>query len=101
MIGTPLDQLAQLSSINDILNCDVDKDGLLDIIVAGNLYGSEVETPRNDAGYGMFLKGSGTGFKAWAPSQSGLLIDGEVKHIQLLKSKTKKTRLFLSGITTY
>ena len=24
----------------------------------GNQYGSEVETPRNDAGYGFYLKGS-------------------------------------------
>ncbi|MBL4879732.1 MAG: VCBS repeat-containing protein, partial [Oleispira sp.] len=41
---------AQLSSINEILIDDYDKDGFLDLLIAGNLYASEAETPRNDAG---------------------------------------------------
>jgi hypothetical protein len=48
---------AQLSSVNQIIAKDVDKDGNLDLVMAGNLYGSEVETPRNDAGMGLFLIG--------------------------------------------
>ena len=50
---------AQISSVNEILVNDYDKDGYLDILLAGNLLVSEVETPRNDAGYGLFLKGNG------------------------------------------
>jgi len=30
-------------------------------MMAGNLHGSEVEAPRNDARYGVFLKGNGAG----------------------------------------
>ena len=52
---------AQLSSINQILVDDFDRDGNLDALVAGNLYWSEVETPRNDAGTGLLLKGNGKG----------------------------------------
>jgi len=36
-----LPNLAQVSSINQILIEDFDKDSNLDIVVAGNLYGSE------------------------------------------------------------
>ena len=52
---------AQIFPINQILPDDYDKDGFLDILIAGNLYASEVETPRADAGQGLFLKGNGEG----------------------------------------
>ena len=93
MIGKPLDRLAQQSSINSVFNFDFDKDGILDIIVAGNLYGSEVETPRNDAGYGLYLQGIEHSFKALPAFQSGLLVDGEVKHIDMLKGPNGKDKI--------
>jgi enediyne biosynthesis protein E4 len=40
---------------------DVDGDGNLDAILGGNLYNSEAETPRNDASYGLWIKGDGNG----------------------------------------
>lgn len=58
---TPLPIEAQLSATNEILIDDIDKDGNLDILLAGNLYQSEVETPRNDASFGAVLMGSGDG----------------------------------------
>ena len=48
--------LSQLSAINKILKKDIDKDGYVDIIVSGNMFNSEVETPRNDGSVGVFLK---------------------------------------------
>uniref|UniRef100_UPI004056EF41 hypothetical protein n=1 Tax=Zobellia laminariae TaxID=248906 RepID=UPI004056EF41 len=57
-------------------------DGNLDILVAGNLYASEVETPRNDAGHGLFLEGNGKGkFTAIPPSDSGFFVSGDVKNM--------------------
>ena len=50
---------AQVASINGIIIEDVDKDGIKDLIIAGNMYGSEIEIPRIDAGVGLFLKGKG------------------------------------------
>lgn len=71
---------AQTSSINQILIDDYDKDGNLDALVAGNLFWSEVETTRNDAGYGIFLKGDGAGnFQGTDAAQSGLFVPGDVK----------------------
>lgn len=77
---------AQISSVNDIAIEDIDKDGNLDIILAGNLYGSEVETPRNDAGMGLYMQGDGKGNFGPVPMhESGLFIPGEVRHIKKLQ----------------
>src|SRR5690606_28411439 len=50
-----LPAITQLSSVNAIISEDLNKDGKLDLILGGNMYGSEVETPRNDASYGSIL----------------------------------------------
>ncbi|TVZ57337.1 VCBS repeat protein [Lutibacter sp. Hel_I_33_5] len=71
---------AQFSSVNQILVKDYDNDGNLDVLIAGNLHNSEVETPRNDAGYGLFLKGKGNGFfNSITPLESGFYVPGDVK----------------------
>lgn len=77
---------AQTSSINKILVDDYDKDGNLDVLVAGNLFSSEVETPRNDGGYGLYLKGKGNGdFKPIMSSESGFFTTGDVKDLEHIK----------------
>ncbi len=83
-----LPQKAQLSSINQIIVQDFDNDGNLDATIVGNLYASEVETPRNDASYGLLLKGDGQGhFKALPPTQSGFFVPGDVKDMATIKTK--------------
>ena len=81
----PLPQLAQISSINKFIVDDFDADGNLDVVLAGNLYNAEVETPRNDASFGLFLQGDGAGgFKAQTMMESGLKIVGDVRGMELL-----------------
>ncbi len=85
-----LPNMAQISSVNQILIDDYDKDGYLDALIAGNLYVSEVETPRNDAGYGLFLKGNGKGdFKAVPVTKSGFFVPGDVKEMATIKVGNK------------
>ncbi len=87
----PLPQLAQLSSINKFVVDDFNSDGNLDVILAGNLYNSEVETPRNDASFGLFLQGDGNGeFKAKTMMESGLKIVGDVRDMELLNKNGRK-----------
>ncbi|MEX2235715.1 MAG: VCBS repeat-containing protein [Cyclobacteriaceae bacterium] len=77
---------AQISSINSTVVADVDGDGIKDLIVAGNMYGSEIETPRNDASVGLFLKGlGGCNYKPVPPHQSGLYLPYDVKDMKLIK----------------
>jgi hypothetical protein len=87
----PLDNLAQISNQNAILTEDVDQDGNMDIIMAGNLYATEVETIRNDAGIGILLKGDGSGNFRPAPfPESGLYADGDIKNMGWMKTSSGK-----------
>ena len=80
-----LPTLTQLSSINKILKKDIDKDGYMDIVVSGNMYNSEVETPRNDGSVGVYLKYTpDKGFEAISTQKSGLFINGDVKDMEFI-----------------
>ena len=85
----PLPNQVQLSSINGIVSDDFNQDGHLDLVVAGNLFNAEVETTRNDAGYGDLLLGDGEGnFKPIPYQQSGIYLPHDTKEIKSLKSKS-------------
>lgn len=78
----------QISSINQILVKDFDNDGNLDAVMAGNLHVSEVETPRADAGIGLFLKGAGNGtFTPIDARNSGFYAPGDVKDLAEINIK--------------
>lgn len=86
-----LPQLAQVSSINKFVVDDFNADGNLDVVLAGNLYNSEVETPRNDASFGLFMEGNGSGdFTPRTMMESGLKIVGDVRDIESLSRNNKK-----------
>lgn len=81
---------AQVSPINAIVVEDLDGDGLLDLVIAGNNYDTEVETPAYDAGKGLFLKGASGGiFEAIPTSKSGLVLPYNLKDMKLLNFKFK------------
>lgn len=81
----------QRSSINSILAIDLNKDGFKDLLLAGNLYGSEIETPRNDAGIGSLLvNNDGKGFKAIPKYESGLNLPYDVKDLKLIRLANNK-----------
>ncbi len=83
-----LPNLAQFSSINQIIVKDFDNDTYLDAVIAGNLYSSEVETPRNDASNGLYLKGDGKGnFEPIVSHKSGLFAPNDVKDLAIIKIK--------------
>ena len=66
-----------------------------DLIVGGNHYQSEVETPRNDAGFGLILTGNGTGYDVVPPNSSGLLIKGDLRNIKTMRLGKDKDTAFL------
>jgi hypothetical protein len=81
---------AQFAPINSIVADDVDEDGNIDLIVAGNEYQTASATGRYDASYGLFVKGDGKGnFTAVNFLNSGLIIDGDVKDLKIINIKTK------------
>ncbi len=87
----PLPQLAQLSSINKFVVDDFNSDGNLDVVLAGNLYNAEVETPRGDASFGLYLQGDGAGnFETRTMMESGLKIVGDVRGMAEISISGKK-----------
>ncbi|MDP3313707.1 VCBS repeat-containing protein [Lutibacter sp.] len=87
---TSLPNLAQLSSVNKTLIDDFDKDGHLDIVIAGNLFGSEIETTRNDSSIGLLLKGDGKGnFTPVTRLNSGFYAPDDVKDMAFITLKDK------------
>ena len=91
-----LPNAAQFSNINSIISEDFNYDGYLDLLVAGNMYVSEVETPRNDASYGMLLMNDTNGFfKSIMLQKSGLLLEGDVRNTSAIRlQKNKNGYLF-------
>ena len=87
---TELPEGAQISSINGIISRDFNNDGIKDILAIGNLFTSEVETPRNDASYGFLLVGDGDGNFSEVPYQkSGLYAPNDAKDVCVLKTESK------------
>ena len=78
----------QFSCVNTICAMDINKDGVLDLILGGNQYGFKPQFSRLDSNYGSVLLGSKTGIFSWLPyANSGFFIKGEIKHIQKIKNK--------------
>ena len=87
---TNLPNLAQLTNLNDMLISDFNGDGSLDVLGAGNLYVSEIETPRNDAGTGVLLLGDGKGsFTAKRGSEIGFYAAKDAKKLITITNNKK------------
>ncbi len=94
----PLPNEVQISSINKILPVDINDNGKKDLILLGNLYGSEVETPRNDASYGHYLESKGDGkFKVINSKESGLYVRGDVRGASIIQIGNKGNKALLIG----
>ena len=80
----------QFSSVNSICVYDINKDGILDLILGGNEYDFKPQFGRLDSNYGSVLLGNKNGTYTWTPyNKSGFFIKGEVKHVQKINNKNK------------
>jgi len=88
---------AQFAPVYAGLAEDFDRDGHVDLLLGGNFYGVTPVQGRYDASYGLLLRGDGTG--RFAPvdlEASGLVIDGQVRHLAFLKG-AKGERLIVAA----
>jgi hypothetical protein len=89
---------AQFSNINDILVEDFNKDGHLDALTVGNMFVSEIETPRNDAGSGLLMLGDGMGnFLASTSQESGFFANRDAKKIVVISNKSQRKVLITNN----
>lgn len=92
----PLVSVAQFAPITAILAEDIDNDGNLDLLLAGNTKATDVNIGNLDALQGVFLKGNGKGeFVEVNILQSGFEAAGIVKSIISIPAKNEM--LYLVG----
>jgi hypothetical protein len=90
----PLPLEAQLAPVYGILAAELDGDGTLDLLLAGNFDGVKPEIGRMSASYGLFLRGDGKGgFTPVRTSQSGFFVPGQTRDIQRIG--TRKGDLYI------
>ncbi len=83
----PFPLIAQIAPVNTLVCTDVTGDGIPDLILAGNEYQASVITGRYDASYGLVLQGDGHGgFLPVPPVKSGLILDGDIKDLKLIRA---------------
>ncbi len=79
--------LSQSFPINDIIVTDFNADNKSDIILVGNDYNTEYETPRLDAGRGLALMNLGnSNFESLTVQESGIYCPQDAKRMRILKS---------------
>ena len=90
----PLPYESQLSAMYALHATDVNDDGHLDVLMAGNFYGFPPNIGRLDATYGTVLYGDGTGhFTAALPRDTGFFVPDQARDIAVLN--TPRGRLFV------
>ena len=93
----PLPLEAQFAPVFGILMDDFNRDGLLDVLLAGNSYTTEVSTGRYDASVGLYLQGDGHGkFNPVNAHTSGFFADDDAKGMAKLIT-LKDDELILIG----
>ena len=94
---TELPPLAQTAPLMSIQFLDYNKDGKQDAIIAGNIYNTEVETPRLDMGTGVVLVAQDNTYKALGFMETGLYLEGNVKSILEIYHKGLDKNYLLAG----
>ncbi|MFC4219264.1 VCBS repeat-containing protein [Flagellimonas marina] len=88
---------AQAIPLLDCTVMDINNDGYEDIIAVGNIYETEVETPRLDALSGVILLSNGKdGYISVSHPDSGLYMNGNVKSVELISTSNNGTLILNS-----
>jgi hypothetical protein len=81
-----------MTPIYAIATGDFDRDGDLDVLLGGNLYGVKPEIGRFDAGRGIYLKNDGKGNFEAQPFSQGFFVEGEMRDILVFKNSVMVSR---------
>ena len=86
-----LPPLAQSIPILTSETYDINEDGYEDLIVGGNIYNTEVETPRLDNQFALILiSDKNKNYSVIGPDKSGLYLSGNTKSLKIIDTKNPK-----------
>jgi hypothetical protein len=78
---------AQIAPVYGILPADIDQDGVMDLLLAGNFDGVKPELGRISAGHGLVLRGEGAGrFQPVRLAESGFFVPGQARDIRRIRT---------------
>jgi hypothetical protein len=93
----PFPMMAQTSPITSIQCIDLNKDGVLEIIMNGNFFDVLPEIGRFDANYGVILQNDGKGnFRKMTSLETGFLVKGQVRKTRILNKANGKKALLIA-----
>lgn len=85
----PLPLEAQISPVYGVLADDVDGNGTMDVLLAGNMSGVKPEIGTLTAGFGVLLSGDGKGgFVPLREPDSGFEVPGEARDIKRVRTRS-------------
>ena len=94
---TKLPKQAQAFPMLGIALLDYNNDGFEDIITVGNIYDTEVETPRLDGGNGLvLLSNKKDGYIPLTANKTGFYVDGNVKDLAIINHKGLHAKIIIT-----
>ena len=88
--SAPLPDIAQISTINDFLVTDFNGDHHADLLAVGNRYTQETLFGQYDASLATVMLSDGnSGWDIVDNSAANLMIDGDVRHVRLLRARDR------------
>jgi len=98
----PLPFRAQISTINNIIPLDINKDGNIDLITTGNNFNYKTQYTRQDASFGDIYFGDGKGnFKWQSANKTGFFVKGQIKNMVIFNKKNKNKYLLITPNNNY
>jgi enediyne biosynthesis protein E4 len=95
---TKLPYITQLSSINSIKIIDVNNDGFRDVVCAGNYFDLLPQFCRIDGSFGnVLINNKKGGFTVMPTTQTGLMLQGQIKDMAIVNKANSKVLLFLQN----
>jgi len=82
----------QYSSINSVMDIDIDDDGLKEIILSGNRFNLNTQLGQLDANHGLILKYKNNKFSVW--KDHNLNLNGRINSAEILELKDEKWLIF-------
>ncbi|MDX1739871.1 MAG: FG-GAP-like repeat-containing protein, partial [Rhodothermales bacterium] len=104
-VPTSLPNEAQFAPVQDIIVADFNRDGLKDLLIAGNDFGNRAEEGQFDAGRGLLMLGTGgLDFRPVLSRDSGFFAPWDVRELRVVNTRIGTLVLvviYIAGVAAF